>query len=299
MDAEKVNVCFTADGSYAQHLGVAIISLLSNSKTPERIIIHWLYDKVDAEQIELVKSIVVRYGASLILHEVLVDYSTYRLTHHFATPIYFRIDLPKMLDSLDKCLYLDCDIIVCNDICALFSIDIDKFYMAAIEEVDGRLNNARLSIPLKSKYFNAGVLMINLNLWRKAKISNLVHQFIENNPEKLEYPDQDALNAILFDKWLAIHPKWNVQPKMLSKLGYEYSDRNAIKEAIKQPAIIHYSTSSKPWHYRNNHPLKKKYYDYLKLSPWSNYIPGDRNFRNMVRRILIFSRLLRIGQEAI
>lgn len=282
---QSINVCFASDIRYVQHLAVAITSLLSNTKSPYRFTIHLLYDFKEGGHIIYLNKIVSGFGATLVPHEITTDFSKHKLGYHFTPAIYHRINLPQILPAVDKCLYLDCDLIICDDVCELYNVNIDNYLLAGIEEPGGRSNNVRLGIPQNSLYFNSGVLLLNMLLWREGKVSQSVNKFIEHKKQLLVMPDQDALNAILYDKWLPVHPRWNVQTAMFTEASNSYSDINALTEAINNPAIIHYSTSSKPWQYMNNHPMKAEYYKYLKMTKWANYVFPDKTLKNIVRKI--------------
>ena len=63
-----------------------------------------------------------------------------------------------------------------------------------------------------------------------------------------------------------------------NKMNFKYQE---YLESNKNPSIIHYTGSSKPWQYLNKHPLKNEYYKYLKRTCWKKYIPKDKNIKNV------------------
>src|SRR5690606_5620901 len=101
-----------------------------------------------------------------------------------------------------------------------------------------------------SKYFNAGVLIINLDKWRKDHLPAKILNFISKNPEKIVYEDQDALNYFLHDKCLLLHPKWN-QTHFFHVREYQDTcfNQEVFNEAKYNPSIIHFTAESKPWRY--------------------------------------------------
>ena len=102
--------------------------------------------------------------------------------------------------------------------------------------------------------------------------SGVVLKFINESSEKLLYHDQDALNAILYNKWLSIDVKWNVQTHMFSpNVKIKFIDDISLRYALKKPHIIHYTGRGKPWHYIAVHPLRKNYYKYLEFTPWRGF----------------------------
>ena len=61
-------------------------------------------------------------------------------------------------------------------------------------------------------------------------------------------------------------------------------DEREMNDAIQDPFIIHYTNSSKPWDYMNDHPYKSEYWKYLAKTPFSSYSPLDYNLVNMVKK---------------
>jgi lipopolysaccharide biosynthesis glycosyltransferase len=281
---QSVNVCFACDLGYVQHAAVAITSLLRNTKTAKRVTVHLLHDFKETGPLDCLNEIAQSYGAALSPHAISDDFSKRKLGFHFTPAIYYRINLPRILPAVDQCLYLDCDLVVCGDVCELWASDLENRPIAAVEEPGGSANNARLRLPKNGLYFNSGVLMLNMAAWREQNISSQVNDFIEQNQQLLLMPDQDALNAVLHDRWVPLHPRWNVQTCMFTEAASRYSNPVALAEAIRNPAIIHYSTSSKPWHYMNNHPMKNRYYQYSTTIPWANPALQGRTFKNVIRK---------------
>jgi lipopolysaccharide biosynthesis glycosyltransferase len=158
--------------------------------------------------------------------------------------------------------------------------------MAAVED-PGCSRIQQLSLPPNSLYFNSGVMVINLSKWRRDSISLQLHKYIQENISKLEYHDQDALNAVLCGKWLPISPKWNQQSVMFKLNCSETSfTSEEYEEALRAPAVIHYTTSSKPWDYMNEHPYRQDYFDHLQHTGWNIKYPMATHYVNNVRKCI-------------
>lgn len=180
--------------------------------------------------------------------------------HYISKESYYRILIPNLLDEgISKALYLDCDMIVRTDISELWDTNIEEFDLAAVDErtflteenIKGKMN--RLSLPSDSYYFNAGLLLMNLDRWRAKNIPSEIAEFIQNNPDKLELLDQDALNAVLNNRWLPLDQKWN----------YFYT--RSKKLPFTSAAILHFQGPIKPW---NSRQIEKGYLMYLNASLW-------------------------------
>jgi lipopolysaccharide biosynthesis glycosyltransferase len=129
-------------------------------------------------------------------------------------------------------------------------------------------------------YFNAGVMYINLMRWREEKISERLMHIANKYKDDLLFWDQDVLNIAFEDSW--------------EKLDFSFNAFNLEQKASSdQYKIIHYTGSSKPWHFVNKHPYKKEYFDCLKLTPFSNYKPKDITLKNAIIRFLIPAKVFK------
>jgi lipopolysaccharide biosynthesis glycosyltransferase len=130
--------------------------------------------------------------------------------------------------------------------------------------------------------------VINVNYWRKYDVFGQATTFILENPEKLEYWDQDALNYVLHKRWGALPVSWNVTSGCVQAyLSGELKDDEMLA-GLMRPNIMHFSASIKPWHYISEHPWKAQYYRYLKFTPFSQYVPPDKTVLRMMIKSIKF-----------
>ncbi len=164
---------------------------------------------------------------------------------HVSEATYYRLFIERLLPkSLDNVLYLDADIICIADpikeIKANFNnlsnskktvaSAFENFSPIEIKELETRLNiNGK-------NYFNAGVMFIDLEKWRKKSIESLSIEIIKEKNKELKFWDQDILN-IIFNHDVA---------EISSSLNYII---NIEKETSipKETRFIHYAGSFKPW----------------------------------------------------
>ncbi len=196
-------------------------------------------------------------------------YSGLIVNNHISRAAYYRISLPDILPFLDKVLYLDCDIICRKDIDDVFGIPIENNVTGAVHDY-GEYDYAHLGIPKKEFYFNSGVLLFNLSLWRSQGISNLIKNFITTKGQIIILHDQDILNAVLWDKWKDLGAEANAQSSVFVKKWVVWLPKKS-KELFARCTILHFSSSFKPWMYTCDHPYKKEYDRYLRGTAWSNF----------------------------
>lgn len=291
----RLTVVVASDDSYIQHLAVTLLSVVDNCHRSEALNLYVLDGGISNANRARLKMLFSESGAHLkILSPQLEDTDSIPLKRYGHAAL-LRISLDRILPQEERrALYLDCDIVVNADIEELFQIDLEGHPVGAVQNL-GCTPGKRLGIE-SSKYFNSGVLLIDLALWREQKIGEKALNYMRHNSSLLQYPDQDGLNAILHNDWKRLPLRWNQQPAIYSMLNKQHrgSERQQeFLEAVQQPAIIHFLSNNKPWHYMSFHPLKQRYWDYLRRTPWQDYRYPDRCAGNIIRKWLMLERQLK------
>ncbi|HEX3045263.1 MAG TPA: glycosyltransferase [Bacillota bacterium] len=287
---ETIKIISAADDRYAQHLGVMFTSLLENSSVKEGIDIYVIDGGISESSKERLNLCLSKYGCAIRFLTIKPEtYQKFAVSPANSYATYFRIFIPELVDaSIQKVIYLDCDMVVKGDIAKLWEIDVSQYYIAAVEdamEYDGWycINlKKKLGLPRRARYFNAGVLIMNLSNWRQHNISKKISDFLLNNPQRAAFADQDGLNVVLFGQWLPLPMEWNQQTTLTALYGQRKITGVDVTNAIQNPLIIHYTMNSKPWHYMNMHPLQQEYYRYLSMTPWKDFVPADRTCLNIL-----------------
>ncbi len=209
---------------------------------------------------------------------------------HYRAENYFRFELPRLLKGVDRCIYLDGDLVVLGDVQDLFDSDLGGLPIGAIEEPYGYLNNCeRLGIPPENSYFNSGVLVLDLDEWRQADISKALFAWANEHVDLIKYVDQDVFNGLLNGNWKPLDLKWNVTYllKDSAEPRFKFYDKVAIDNAKEKPALVHFAGyKTKPWNYMDVNSLGKLYWSYLELTPWKGYVPLDKTIANVIKKRL-------------
>lgn len=215
---------------------------------------------------------------------------------------YFRLLSSLLLpETIDRVLYLDVDTIILGSLGELWNINIDNYAIAAVEDMAGgeikRYN--RLHFHPLYGYFNSGVLLINLKYWRDNQLHQVFFDYIKNYPDRVYYHDQDVMNAILHSVRLSMPYKYNVQN------GFFYRDpeflfwdrESELEDAIRNPVVIHFAGSDKPWKKDSLHPYKSIFLKYQELLGFSNndFPPIKIDYRQKIRAILAKCGLVKSG----
>lgn len=260
-----MNIALCTDDNYANHCAVCITSIFENNKD-EDCHVYVLTGGLTAENNMKFSYLADCYHQKVDVKVMDVSvFSHLQSTNHLSQSMYYRFLLPQVVDG-DNVLYLDCDIIVRHPLKDLFNIDLTNMACGVVEDQCG--DDIRLHNPINmfSRYFNSGVLFMNLDYWRKNNVAQDLVDFIANYKGQLMCPDQDALNAVLEGKVKFLDYKYNYQQGFYGDLTWLRADKwPAVRETRKNPVVVHYTAGEKPWHKDCKHPLKAEYDNYMNL----------------------------------
>jgi lipopolysaccharide biosynthesis glycosyltransferase len=264
----KIHLAIAFDQNFITPFYVLLTSIFFNNKG-KALSFHVIAIKIDKKEKKKILHFIKENSAEIFFYEVdknLVDRFVMPGKSHVSIATYYRLFFPSLVsDKVERLLYLDTDIVVIGDLLELYSIPMETFPLAASIDV---IVSARpeLGINNPQSSFNAGVLLINLREWRKQKISERTIQFLTENPHKIIFHDQDALNAVLISNWLKIDNRFNLTyfdiPINLPKRHFS--------SFLKDKVIIHYTTEHKPWLTLCRNRLRFLYHYYLTKSPLAN-----------------------------
>lgn len=276
----KINIVFASDNNYVQHTAVAMASVLVNTKVPQKIQFYLIDDEIQPENKEKITKTVQNLGGNIefikIKNSKLEDCY---VSGELSRASYFRLDIANILgESIEKIIYLDCDLLVYDDIEKMWQLDMGGKPVAATCDL-GIMASARvrkqknkfIGLPFDAPYFNAGVLMMDLKKWRDGNYAEAIIALATQN----KYPnhDQDALNKFFMNNWQEIPLRWDVIPPVFNlflKILTKPDLRKKAIEAKLNPAIFHYAGGYKPWEYEIHDGFNDKYYEYLKLTEYKD-----------------------------
>ena len=191
--------------------------------------------------------------------------------------MYYYLALPKLLSSYGKVLKMDADMLVCGDITALWETDLDNHPMAATRELrspyvssDWALPNYQeLGIPPMTPYCNAGLQLINLDIWRSEEIAEKIIEHTRKYESVVRCWDQGGVSAVRAGGCLELDPKWNVEAGALILTGWIPEHPAEVHNIVEHAKIIHYIVH-KPWKEGCMHPRAALFQRYLKRTAWKS-----------------------------
>jgi len=246
---DVVEVAFALDQNLTEQFIAVLQSVVDNTERPIRAHVlgrslgaayherlHALFPQIQFDCYDLSG---VTYGEDIAL------------LSHISVSTMDRLFLPELLPELDRVLYLDIDLLVQADIGELYDTVLGDNVVAAKRtrlrtwaNLVRPVTRGSLHLPpekawlmrrrihgtadLKTRTFNAGVLVLNLDMMRKdnftAENLHLVEQCRLN--------DQDVLNVYCRNRVVELEPAWNTVPS---------------QDAVSSPKIIHWAGPAKPW----------------------------------------------------
>lgn len=297
---DYINLVLASDDNYAQHVAVVAASVLCNTK--QMLHIHLLSDGITRERLILIENTVQRLGGTLTVYDMSLYecFDNLFTSGHISKAAYFRLDIANILhEEVNKVIYMDVDLLVLQDIAELWQYDLQGRPLAAVPDY-GIMASKRLmkqkqnviGLPMDSLYFNSGVVIMDLEQWRKYDYAKQVIDLAAVG--NLPHHDQDALNKVFVKNWMALPLKWNVIPpvfNLFSKILLNgYLRKNAIV-ARKDKAILHFAGRYKPWEFDSHKGFNDAYYFYLHQTNFSDVkmpqlgknMKGKSIIRQMVR----------------
>jgi lipopolysaccharide biosynthesis glycosyltransferase len=285
-DGETMHVLLCCNALYFQHLSVVITSLAEHTTT-RKINVVVAIEQDSPEGVRKLLGTLVRFPHLTVSFQVFRPDPELRLPvrAHYTRDIYTRLWIADFFDAtVERVLYLDCDMVVVGSLEPLWTAPLDGRTLGAVS-IPGSTRCPMFGIPEAFGYFNSGVLLIDLARWRRTGAFQRVLDYILQNRAALIDPDQDALNATLYDERTPLDYIWNVT----SPFYFDYHDlllsSAQVRRVQQQARIIHFNGASKPWSYFSRHPRRPDYYRYLRLTAWRDFRPADRTPLNRLRRL--------------
>lgn len=243
-DVKHILLC--GDKNYIKYCGVTLTSVLL-SNPDENFTFHIFCDDISEADLEKIKLTTEKFKTSIRIYyldnNLLQNFSKdMHGNNHISIAAYFRfIAYGELYPQITKVLYLDSDILVKNDIRIFWNTDMNGQCAIVIEDAFGKPNAERLKIK---KYFNSGVIFVDLKIWNENNFSNLC---IKKAIEKVyQFLDQDILNLVLDDNTVWIDKSYNYNYS-LSRL-MDKSEKPSSEKLPENVTICHYIGASKPWH---------------------------------------------------
>lgn len=288
------HIVYASDDKFAEILGVSIVSLYENSRDMDDIIVYVLDSGISCENRDKLLTICRDYKRTEVQFITAKDISK-KLEMKVATDrgslsqyarLFVSSDLPE---NLGRALYLDCDIIVMQSIRELWNLDLHGKTIGALMDAFSKYYRANIDLEENDIMFNSGVMLIDLDKWRKDRVEDKLLEFISRKNGWIQQGDQGALNAVLSRDTYCFEPRFNsvtifydfnYKEMMLYRKPPKFYPDEQVRMAVEKPVLIHFTTSFKsirPWVKGCEHRYVGEWMRYKKMSPWKDNKLWDDN----------------------
>jgi len=259
---DNKNIVFICDNNYSLFTSVAISSLIESKFSDTIYKIHIILDGY--VNTNIFKSIESKY--KIKLNYIETNELDLKGLHNYKNGGYcvasesalLKFKIPNLLKEEDKVLYLDGDIIVKKDLSDIFDVDLENKPIGAILD-SGMLYNKGIK-KYKQRYFNSGVMLLDLKKFREYNYSEkLIREKLNLKDNSLM--DQNVFNIVFRENFLELDIKFNFLFTNLirSRERYSINDLNSLynskyndlNDILDNTYIVHFASKDKPWKFTN------------------------------------------------
>ena len=297
----SIPLVMSADDGYAMQLAVAVRSILDSLSDGEAVSLYVLDGGVSPKSRERCVESWDGRCASIDWIQPSAEFrAALPKSTLFPPATFYRIAVAELLPaSMDRVIFADPDVIFLRSPLELLGIDMLGLPLAAVQDagcpyIDSRvaMANFRLArrfvhgepaipgLPRRSPirhnpYFNAGLMVLDLAMFRRERIGEQLLRFCRDHSEDLLWADQCALNAVLAGRWLKLDSAWNVVPSVFRFPDHRSSpfDADTLNRIRLNPWMLHFAGRSKPWWHGCNHPFVDAYWRVLDRTAWRGWRP--------------------------
>lgn len=255
-----IPVVMAGGQNYALYLVVCLASLFANAAPETRYRVHVMVSTAYAPDVrerfaQLERQFPGHAISFAVMGDAFADVSI--RTSHVDLHTYLRLLIPQQFPELSRCIYLDGDTVVEQDLTEFFTQPMDDAYltgvMAAAYHARPDARAQRDGMPSYDRYVNAGVLVMNLD---KIRADGLPERFLELADADFESDDQDVLNVACYQGIHVVPMRFNLMTKYLPLSERRFAeipgvarcwDVDELRQALASPVIIHYADKRKPW----------------------------------------------------
>ena len=242
-----VPIFYACDDRFLKYTIVSLASMIENASKDCQYHVHILHTGIPEASQQ--KVFAMQNENFTVTFENVSDYlesisDRLPIRHYYTKTTYYRFFIAEMFPQYKKAIYIDSDTIVQGDIRRLYETELGDCYVGACHEqamvqVDAYGTYVERVVGVsRYSYFNAGVMLINCEQFRRKRILDLfirylgVYNFVVTQ-------DEDYLNLICKGHVRLLDQLWNTE--LTDGLEYSYDVRDAY--------VLHYIMANKPWHY--------------------------------------------------
>ena len=263
---QRIPIFFACDNNYIPYLAVALASIEAHASDEyeyEAFILTEGFCKDRLERLLGMNLSRVKVRTVDVSHRVegIRERLNSTLRDYYSVSIFYRLFIPSLFKGLDRAIYLDCDIVLNDDIAKMYFEDIGENILGAVtDETIAPIPEFRaytdgvIGMP-SGEYFNSGVLLINATKFREERIEEKFLYLLNKYNFRTVAPDQDYLNYLCCGRVKYLELGWNKMPHKTSRF-----DGRDVR-------LVHYNMFEKPWRY-NGVRYSELFWGYARRTPF-------------------------------
>lgn len=277
-----MNILYASNDGYARHLGVSLYSLLEHNKIMEEIHVFLMSVYMSEENQKKLTEITAGFGRTLTVIEMgdlqerfhsTVDTRGFDISA--MTRLFAADALPE---EVKRIIYLDCDTVILGDISPLWGMEMgDNLVGMVLEPTAYKKMREAIDLSKDEPYYNSGVLLMNLERWRREETQNKLMHYYAKKGGNLFACDQDTINGALKGRIFTLSPRYNFftnyryfHYETLAEMNQSYRavGKAEFEASRRRPVVIHYMGDERPWIAGNRNHYRRYYDTYLSRTPW-------------------------------
>ena len=300
-----MNILYTTDSKFLPQVTASMCSILENNRHADNLHIYILGLQIDEPSIQTLTQFVSRYNKKLT-HIPLNDIQSYYPfsidTSGWHPIVLARLIIDRLLPkALSRVIYLDGDTIIRGSLQSLYETDMQGAPIGGCQEATYSKENLKALDMLNIPYINAGVLLIDLDVWRAEKTGAAIIAYYAEHSGRLFANDQDAINGTLKCRLYLLPLSYNYcnsydyyTYKALRKMAAPapFVNEADYRRYTQNPIIIHYLGEERPWRAGNRHRFGKDYLHYLSLTPYKD-TPMETGWETYFKAFSLLNTLTR------
>lgn len=251
-----IDIVIATDDGYVDYALVTIWSIVEKIAPTRKVNVYVIHEALLDSSCDKMRSLESDFPNLIVSFlNIRERLNNIELGGYFLSSVtYYRAFLASLLPNLNKVLYVDCDVIAIEDVTPLFELDVSNYSVAAVQDRGISMGGAWIDADRKTlinhglkftHYFNAGVILFNLDYMRKNRMEQELEELIKR--KDLIWQDQDALNIACRDTWLELDDEWNQTIHMYSDNDLSNQSRFEKEKVLNKISLCHFATPAKPW----------------------------------------------------
>ncbi|MCO5350293.1 MAG: glycosyltransferase family 8 protein [Bryobacteraceae bacterium] len=264
MQRDSLTLATAINARYTLPLIVVLLSLRAHLRPSTRPVLYLVQSGLPEAHLEILRGLIELRLLQPTPEQLALVPSDARFPREAAMPLLLPLILPE---HLDRVLFIDADTLVLDDLTPLAEVDFGDSTLAAVPDAAipscaaprGVKTGSRYHIPPGRPYFNAGILLMEIQRWRTRDLTPLALDYLRETGEEVDFLHQEALNAVAWNQWVPLEPRWNL---VASLAGRSYGPPLPASD-LQHPAIVHFSGRFKPWLHPVGGPFASRYAHFL------------------------------------